>query len=63
MNIGNKPPDDTKAKPGEDKTGYKVDEDIAPLHVNHGGENILRIFLISYEVFIYIQTCISLLFL
>ena len=63
MNIGNKPPDDTKAKPGEDKTGYKVDEDIAPLHVNHGGEDILRIFLISYEVFIYIQTCISLLFL
>ena len=50
MNIGNKPPDDTKAKPGEDKTGYKVDEDIAPLHVNHGGEDILRIFLISYEI-------------
>jgi len=42
MNIGNKPPDDTKAKPGEDKTGYKVDEDIAPLHVNHGGEDILH---------------------
>ena len=50
MNIGNKPPDDTKAKPGEDKTGYKVEEDIPPLHVNHGGENILKIFLISYEV-------------
>ena len=50
MNIGNKPPDDTKAKPGEDKAGNEPKEDIAPLHVNHGGENILKTVLISYEV-------------
>ena len=42
MNIGNKPPDDIKAKPGEDKTGNEPKEYKAPSHVNHGGENILK---------------------
>ena len=50
MNIGNKPPDDTKAKPGEYKTGNEPKEYIAPSHVNHGGENILKIYLISNEL-------------
>ena len=50
MNIGDEPPDDTKAKPGEDKAGNEPKEDIAPLHVNHGGENILKIFEMSKEV-------------
>ena len=41
MNIGNEPPDDTKAKPREDKAGDECNKDIAPLHINHGGKNIL----------------------
>ena len=50
MNIGNKPPDNTEQKPRNNEAGNKSKEDIAPLHVYHGGENILKIFLISYEV-------------
>ena len=42
MNKGNEPPDNTKTKPGEDEAGNECKEDPAPLHVNHGGENILR---------------------
>ena len=45
MNIGNKPPDNTKAKPREDETSDKCKEDPAPLHVHHGCKNILNEFI------------------
>ena len=46
MNIGNKPPDNTKAEPGKDKTGNEPKEYITPSHVNHGGENILKTYML-----------------
>ena len=45
MNIGNKPPDNTEQKPRDNEAGNESKEDIAPLHIHHGGINILKILL------------------
>ena len=43
--VGNKPPDNTEQKPRDNEAGNESKEDVAPLHVHHGGINILKILL------------------
>ena len=42
MDIADEPPDDGKNQPGHEEAGDKCKEGVAPLHVNHCGENILQ---------------------
>ena len=43
VDVADQPPDHREDKPGDQKTGDKGKEGVAPLHVNHGGEHILEI--------------------
>ena len=41
MNISNDPPDDAETKPRKNKAGSEGEENVSPLHINHGSEYIL----------------------